>query len=196
MTVGARAPAPVRLTLSLAGFRQEVTVNTQTREVGAGATTNADAVSVDQDMLERLPVLDQDVVASAARFLDAGVLGNGGVTLVVDGVAVNALRVSASAVQQIKVNQDPYSAEVFAPRSRAGVEILTKPASAQFHGQGDLLWRNAALDARNAFAPEKPTDRKHIVEGAFGGPAGHGGKVSFHLPEAIRPRTSRQSSTP
>jgi len=39
---------------------------------------------------------------------------------VVNGMEVSALRVSASAVQQIKINQDPYSAEYAKARPGAG----------------------------------------------------------------------------
>jgi Carboxypeptidase regulatory-like domain/TonB dependent receptor len=180
VTVGTRAPSRVRITLALATIQQEVTVSNQAPEVATAATTNADAVTVDLNVLESLPVFDQDVVAMASRFLDAGALGNGGVTLVVNGMEVSALRVSASAVQQIKINQDPYSAEYARP-GRGRIEILTKPGSAQYHGEGNLFWRNAIFDAKNAFATEQPVDRKHVLEGVFNGPLGHSGKASFLL---------------
>ena len=93
---------------------------------------------------------------------------------------VSALRVSASAVQQIKINQDPYSAEYARP-GRGRIEILTKPGSAEHHGEANLFFRDAAFDAKNAFATTKPDDRKHIVEGVYGGPLGRGGKTSFFV---------------
>lgn len=178
--VGSRAPARVRITLPLANVKQDITVSDQAPEVNTRAATNSDAVTVDQNLLESLPVFDQDLVATVSRFLDAGSLGNAGVTVVVDGMEVSALRVSASAVQQVKINQDPYSAEYSRP-GRGRIEILTKPGSTRYHAEANLLWRNAKFDARNAFAATKPEDRKHIVEGVFGGPVGHGGKVSFLL---------------
>jgi hypothetical protein len=104
----------------------------------------------------------------------------GGVTVVVNGIEASALRVSASAVQQIKINQDPYSAEYARP-GRGRIEILTKPGSAEHHGEANLFFRDAAFDAKNAFATTKPDDRKHIVEGVYGGPLGHGGKTSFFV---------------
>jgi outer membrane receptor protein involved in Fe transport len=86
--------------------------------------------------------------------------------------------VSASAVQQIKINQDPYSAEYARP-GRGRIEILTKPGSAAFHGEANLFFRDAALDAQNAFATTQPQDRKHIIEGVFGGPVAGSGTTSF-----------------
>ena len=86
-------------------------------------------------MLDSLPVFDNDFVATMSQFLDAGSIGNGGVTIVVNGMEVSALNVSASAMQQIRINQDPYSAEYSRP-GRGRIEILTKPGSQQYHGEG------------------------------------------------------------
>src|SRR5262249_4199961 len=108
----------------------------------------------------------------------AGCLGNNGVRVVVNGMEVSALRVSASAVQQIKINQDPYSAEYARP-GRGRIEILTKPGSAEYHGEANVIVRDAALNAKNAFATTKPDDHRRILEGVYGGPVGHGGKTSF-----------------
>jgi outer membrane receptor protein involved in Fe transport len=178
VTIGSRPGAPLRIMLPIANVEQEITVSNQASEVTARAATNSDAVTVDQSLLESLPVFDQDLIATVSRFLDAGSLGNGGVTVVVNGMEVSALRVSASAVQQIKINQDPYSAEYARP-GRGRIEILTKPGSATYHGEANLFLRDAAFDAKNAFATTKPADHKHIVEGVYGGPIGHGGKTSF-----------------
>ncbi len=180
VTVGGRAPSALRITLPLASLKQEVTVSNQAAEVSTGAATNSDAVAIDRAMLDSLPVFDQDLISTVSRFLDAGALGNGGATVVVNGMEVSALRVSASAVQQIKINQDPYSAEYARP-GRGRIEILTKPGSSEYHGEANVFFRDAALDAQNAFAFTKPDDRKHIIEGTLGGPLAAGGKTSFML---------------
>src|SRR5437016_8218698 len=120
LTVGQRAPAPLRVALPLANVKQEITVSNEAPEVSTSATTNADAVTVDQDMLDSLPIFDQDFIATLSRFLDSGSLGTNGVSVVVNGMEVSALRVSASAVQQIKINQDPYSAEYRSEERRVG----------------------------------------------------------------------------
>jgi carboxypeptidase family protein len=180
VTVGSRPPGPVRVTLPLANVTQEITVSTQSEAVTTTASANGDAVTVDASMLEALPVFDQDLIGGVSRFLDAGSLGNGGATVVVNGMEVSALRVSASAVQQIKINQDPYSAEYARP-GRGRIEILTKPGSAEFHGEVNLIARDAAFDARNAFATSKPDERRRTIEGVYGGPVGGRGKTSFLL---------------
>src|ERR1019366_2033508 len=99
---------------------------------------------------------------------------------VVNGMEVSALRVSASAVQQIRINQDPYSAEYSRP-GRGRVEILTKPGGQEYHGDLNAIVRDARLNARNPFATTKPPEERRIAEGFFGGPLGSSGKTSFML---------------
>ena len=54
-----------------------------------------------------------------SRFLDSSALGTNGVMLIVNGVEVNSLTLPASAIQQIKINQDPFFAGVPSARPRA-----------------------------------------------------------------------------
>ena len=176
--VTTRALASQRLVLAIAGLAQEITVSSATAEVGTTAASNVDAVSIDANMLENLPIFDSDYVATMSRFLDAGSLGNGGVTIVVNGMEVNALNVSASAVQRIRINQDPYSAEYSRP-GRGRVEILTKPGGREYHGDVNAVFRDAHLNARNAFATTQPPEQRRIADGFFGGPLGSSGKTSF-----------------
>jgi len=180
LRVGPRPPGAQKLVLAIAGLKQEITVSNAAAEVEATASSNVDAVTVDQSMLESLPVFDHDYVATLSRFLDTGSLGNGGVTVVVNGMEVNALNVSASAVQQIRINQDPYSAEYSRP-GRGRIEILTKPGTQEYHGDVNLIFRDAHLNGRNPFASVKPPEQRHIFEGFLGGPLGAGGKTAFML---------------
>ena len=177
--VGSRAPSPQRLVLDLASIAQDVTVSNVAAGVKASASGNQDAVTLDQEMLSALPVLDRDLIATASQFLDPAALG-GGVTIVVNGMEVSALNVSAAAVSQIKINQDPSSAEYSRP-GRGRIEILTKPGSQQYHAEFNTLIRNGHLSARNAFASAKPQEQRQSVEKFFGGPIGHDGKTMFML---------------
>jgi hypothetical protein len=180
ITAGSRAQSPVRITLQLAGVTQEITVSNSVPQVNADAAANSDAVTVDQDMLDSLPVFDQNAVAALSRFLDTGSIGTSGVTVVVNGMEVNGLNVSASAVQQIRINQDPYSAEYSRP-GRGRIEILTKPGAQTYHAEGNVIFRDSQLNARNPFADVRPAEQRRIFEGFLGGPVGHGGKTSFML---------------
>ncbi len=180
LRVGTRPIPSQRLVLDLAALAQEITVSNAATEVGAAAGSNVDAITVDQDMLASLPVFDNDFVATMSQFLDAGSIGNGGVTIVVNGMEVSALNVSAAQMQQIRINRDPYSAEYSRP-GRGRVEILTKPGTQQYHGEGSLVFRDAAVNARNPFATTKPPEQRQIYEAFLGGPLGTSGRMSFVL---------------
>ena len=181
LRVGTRAPpSPQRLVLPLGDLTQEITVSNAASDVGATSGNNVDAITIDQNMLEALPVFDHDFVATMSQFLDAGSIGNGGVTIVVNGMEVSALNVSASAMQQIRINQDPYSAEYSRP-GRGRVEILTKPGTQDYHGEGTLIFRDAHANGRNPFATARPPEQRRIYEGFLAGPVGKSGKMSFML---------------
>jgi hypothetical protein len=178
LTVGARAPGAVRLTLVVAGVVQEATVTEGSLQAGTRAAGNLNSIVVDQSGLENLPVLDQDYLATLSRFLDASATGTNGVSLVVDGVEANSVGVSASAIQQIKINQDPYAAEFFRP-GRGRIEVITKAGSDAYHGTANVIFRDAALNARDPFASAKAPDQKRIYEGYLSGPLGNGKRSSL-----------------
>ena len=178
--VASRTITNQKLVLELAAIAQEVTVSDRRAEVGANAASNVDAVTVDADFLNDLPVFDRDIVATMSRFLDAGAIGNGGVTLVVNGMEVRRLDAGASAIARVNINQDPYSAEYSRP-GRGRIEILTKPGSQKFAGELNLVGRDARFNARNAFADSQPSEQRRIIEGFTGGPVRKGGKTAFTI---------------
>jgi hypothetical protein len=178
VTVGNRAPAAVRLVLVVAGVVQDTTVTASSLQANLGAGGNLDTIAASQSTLEDLPVFDQDYIALMSRFLDASAIGTGGVSLVVDGAEANSVGVTPSAIQQIKINQDPYSAEFSRP-GRGRIEVITKAGTDAFHGTANAIFRDAALAARDPFATDKTPDQKRILEGYLGGPIGDGKRASF-----------------
>lgn len=178
LVVGARTPKSLRLTLPLAGIRQEITVAGETPQVTTNPSTNANAITVTQSTIESLPVFDDDPVTTLSAFLDATSVATGGVTLLVNGMEVNSLDVSSAAIQQIKINQDPYSATYSRP-GRGRIDIITKPGSQQFDGSASFIARDSRLNARNAFATTRPPEQRRIADGYLGGPLGNSNKTSF-----------------
>jgi Carboxypeptidase regulatory-like domain/TonB dependent receptor len=178
VTVGNRAPSAIRVTMPLAGISQEVTVGNTAADVRADAISNVDSSTIDQQALENLPIFNDDVVGTMSRFLDATAVGTNGVMLIVNGVEVNSLTLPASAIQQIKINQDPYAPEFRQP-GRGRIEIVTKPGSQNYSGTASFIFRDAALDARNAFAATKPPEQRRIAEGFLGGPVRRSENTGF-----------------
>lgn len=176
--VTTRAPASTMVVMTIEGFKQEVSVGGTGSETSTNAAANLNSITLDEDTLDDLPVLDQDIVGAVSRFLDSSAIGTGGTTILVDGIEVNALALSASAVQQIKINQDPYAAEFMRP-GRGRIEIITKPGGKDYSGTFNLRFRDSLFNAANAFASSKPPEQRRIYEGTFGGPVPGAKKTNF-----------------
>jgi hypothetical protein len=176
--VGNQEPRPLTVLMSLADLHQEVTVGGEAAQVNTNASDNLDTVTMNRQALDNLPIFDQDYIATMSRFLDSGSIGTSGVTLVVDGVEATRAGVSTSAIQEVKINQDPYSAEYSRP-GRGRIEIITKPGSSEFHATFNFLFRDYHLNARDPFAFIRPPEQRRIFEGNISGPLGKGKKTSF-----------------
>jgi outer membrane receptor protein involved in Fe transport len=180
VAVGTRPPTPVRVTMPLAGISQEITVGNSVAEIRADAISNLDSSTLDEQAIQNLPIFNDDVVGTVSRFLDSTAIGTNGVMLVVNGVEVNSLTLPASTIQQIKINQDPYAPEFRQP-GRGRIEIITKPGSQHFSGTGGLVFRDALLNAKDAFAVVKPPEQRRIFEAFLGGPVGRSKDTGFTI---------------
>ena len=102
-------PAPLSITLSVAAAVQQVTVSAGSQVDLTASESNGDTAVMTQSDLKDLPVFDNDFVSAMGNFLDSGDAGTAGSGLMVDGVEANRAMVSPSAVQEVHINQDPYS---------------------------------------------------------------------------------------
>jgi len=173
-----RQAAPLRVALELAELRQELTVADLRGEIGTSPAENPDTVRLDPELLENLPILGQNILEAASLFLDSSHIGSAGYTLVVDGMESTELGVSASAIREVRINQNPYSAESSSP-GKGRIEITTAEAASSFHGTLNVLFRDHRLDARNAFAASRPPEQRRIYEGHLTGPISKNRKTSF-----------------
>jgi Carboxypeptidase regulatory-like domain len=148
---------------------QDVVVAPESSQVTLDPSANRDQVSTSAGMLEKVPVFDQDYIATLTPFLDQTGVATSGVSLIVDGVEMKGTGVSASAIAEAHINNDPYSVETNRP-GRGRIEIITKPGSAKLHGTLNFTFRDSVFDAKNYFAVSKPFEQKRIYEGSITGP--------------------------
>ncbi|MGH9851270.1 MAG: carboxypeptidase regulatory-like domain-containing protein, partial [Blastocatellia bacterium] len=178
LTVGAQGTAPFQIILPIAELREELAVADRSNQVSANPDENLNVIKLDREALKNLPVLGNDVIGSVASLLDAGSTGSGGPTVIVDGLESKKKKISASTIQEVRINQNPYSAEFSRP-GRGRIEVITKAGSPEYHGEFNFIFRDHHLDARNAFALERPPEQRRIYEGVLTGPLGHGKKTTF-----------------
>ncbi len=132
--ISAKRLAPLRIPLALATQSESVTVGgaDSSPQVSTDTSQNQSANTFERDALDRVPVFDQDYVTTLSRFLDDNSIASSGVSLVVNGIEANGPGVTPSAIQEVKINQNPYSA-LFANPGRARLEITTKPGTPDYH---------------------------------------------------------------
>ncbi|MEK6288663.1 MAG: carboxypeptidase regulatory-like domain-containing protein [Acidobacteriota bacterium] len=177
LTIGAKPTAPLEITLPIADVREEIAVADRPNQANTNPEENLGVIKLDREALKNLPVLGNDIISSVANLVDASSTGSGGPTVLVDGLETTR-KVPASMIKEVRINQNPYSAE-FARPGRGRIEVITKPGEPEYHGEFNFIFRDFRLDARNAFALERPPEQRRIFEGALTGPLGRGEKTSF-----------------
>jgi hypothetical protein len=182
VVAGDTSRTPLKIVLKIAGVEEQVTVaaSDTSAQVNTEIGQNQNGNSVDRDALDRLPVFDQDYITTLSRFLDPDAIGTNGVTLVVNGVEANGPGVTPSAIQNVKINQNPYSA-LFSRPGRARIEITTASGTPKLHGSANFLYRDSLFDARNPFAIVKPGEQRTYYEGSLTGPLSRSKKTTFLL---------------
>jgi hypothetical protein len=182
VTVSTKRPAPLRITLALASQSESVSVGgaDTSPQISTETSENQSANVFERNALDRVPLFDQNYISTLSRFLDENATSTNGVSLVVNGIEANGPGVTPSAVQEVRINQNPYTV-FFANPGRARLEITTKPGTADFHGTVNFLYRNAVFDAANAFAIQKPDESRQYYEGSLSGPLSRDKKTTFLL---------------
>ena len=125
ITVRVAAPSPLRLELAIADVEETVRVDSDASQTNTNASENLDLIRLRSGDLENLPVLDGDVVGALARLLDPASVGSGGATVVIDGLPSSDHNLRASEIQEVRINNNPYSAEYARP-GRGRIEIITR----------------------------------------------------------------------
>jgi hypothetical protein len=164
-----RNSTPLRISLQIAEVREKISVSADDAQGNPNLSSNANQIKMDARTLESLPILGNDVVDVLSRILDPASIATRGPSVIIDGLESSNLKIPASAIQEIRINDNPYSAE-FARPGNGRIEIITKSGSSHYHGSLDVAFRDYRLDARNTFATDRPPEQRRLIEGIFSGP--------------------------
>jgi hypothetical protein len=154
--------------MNVQATKQEVTVAGETNSVvSVDPTQNAGALVLRKEELDSLPD-DPDDLEQDLQALAGPSAGPGGAQIFIDGFTGGRLPPKES-IREIRINQNPFSAEY----DRLGfgrIEILTKPGSDKFHGQGLYSISDDVWNARNPFIPESAPFLTQLFSGNVSGP--------------------------
>ncbi len=161
--------------LQIAVVEQSVEVN-ESASLNTEPTSNASAVTISGTGLQVLSD-DPDDLAQDLQMLAGPSVGPEGGEIYVDGFS-GAKLPPKSAIREVRVNQNPFSAE-FDRLGYGRVEIFTKPGADNLHGDVRMIYGNSIFNAQNPFAPTKPDYQRKMYDASVGGPLGR--KTSFNF---------------
>ncbi|HEY3839918.1 MAG TPA: carboxypeptidase regulatory-like domain-containing protein [Bryobacteraceae bacterium] len=169
------APVMIAAQLKIESEAQEVTVSDQV-QVSTDPTSNVGQLVLRGTDLETLPD-DPDDLAADLQALAGPAAGPNGGQIFIDGFSGGKLPPKSS-IREIRINSNPFAAEY----DRLGfgrIEILTKPGTDKFHGQGFFNFGDKDLNTRNPFLSEQPPFRSELFGGNVSGAINK--KTSFFL---------------
>lgn len=150
--------AMFKVVLAVAAVAIETEVKADENVVSVEPDQNMDAIILGEEFIETLPDNEEDLqeylLLLAGPVAGGAAGGQGGGQIYINGFRGGRLP-PKEAILQVRINQNPFAAEYERPGA-GRVEIITKPGNNEWHGGGGVSFRNAALDARNAFAEVKP----------------------------------------
>lgn len=169
VTIDAGAVATLNLQLRVVAAKQEVTVQENAGpSVSTDPANNAGALVLRDVDLQALPD-DPDDLQADLEALAGPSAGPSGPQMFIDGFTGGRLPPKES-IREIRINQNPFSAEY----DRLGfgrIEILTKPGTDKYRGQGFFNISDTRFNARNPFGPsEKAPFQSKQFGGNFSGP--------------------------
>src|SRR5262245_22080280 len=165
LTIEAAGFAPERKTLTLTAsttvdVKLRVAINERVDVLGGlvrlslDSDQNLSGIRLSGKALEALPD-DPESLLQALRLL-AATTGTRPdlVSFYVDGLPLTQRVPAKDVIQSVRINANPFSPE-FAEPGTSRVEILTKPASEHYHGNGRIDFNDARMNSANPFEPDK-----------------------------------------
>lgn len=163
------ASRQLNLSLKIATDQQQLTVGAQAEGLSVSSEENATSTVIKGKDLDALSD-DPDVLQSELGALAGPSAGPDGGQVYIDGFTDGKLPPKSS-IQEIRINQNPFSAEY----DRIGygrIEIITKPGASKLSGRIGFGYLNSALDTSNSLVSVQPSYQYYSLGGSVTGPLG------------------------
>jgi len=143
-------PQTLDVRLRIADQAELVTVEDE-GEMDGDPGHNGDSLTLKGSAIDRLP-LDSVEMLQELQALSGGSSPD----LYVDGFSGGTLP-ARDTIREIRINQNPYSAQYDAPPGNGRIEVLSKPGSSKFHGDFYTFGNASALNTQNPFTTDQPS---------------------------------------
>lgn len=150
----------------------QLIIATQTQEIEVSADTNSaadpnnngDQITLKGHALDQLPT-DQTQLQQQLNALSGGDAPE----LYINGFSGGTLP-PKDTIREIRINQNPYSAQNDTNPVNGRIEIFTKPGADKLHGDLYVEGNDSPFNSRNPFAPNLPPYYDYQSFGSLGGP--------------------------
>ncbi len=166
ITLAANQAKRIDIVMAIEVAQQSVSVSDEVSEVNVEAGGNTSAVVLKGEDLQALAD-DPDELASELSALAGPAAGPNGGEIYIDGFSGGELP-PKSAILQIRVNQNPFSAE-FDRLGYGRIEIVTKPGTEKLHGQALLQGNDKSFNTGNPFTANIPEYHSYQFSGSLSG---------------------------
>jgi Carboxypeptidase regulatory-like domain len=155
------------IVLPLARQQYSVTVESRSSHLDTATEAHKDAFTLTPDDFKNLPAKDGDILSALSSFVNPA--GGASATIIVDGMERTDADLPLSSIQQVRINNNAYSAE-FPKPGKGRIEIETKGGDDSLHGGFIARARNSVFDARNPMTDKKLPFSRYGYEANISGP--------------------------
>lgn len=159
-----RRTTPFDVTLKVS-INEKVDVKKDDTAISTEPDKNLTAITLSEKELEALPD-DPDELLETLRQMAGGA---GDASIYVGGFRERGQLPPKEAIQMIRINSNPFSAE-FSEQGFSRIEIILKPGADTFHGNFRFNFNDESINARNPSANFRAPSQERSYNGSFTGP--------------------------
>ena len=161
--LSAGKPATLDIRLGTVVDAQQITVD-DSNSLDTDPTHNGDSITLRGKALNDLPLDSTELLQELQ-----GLSGSPTPDLYVDGFS-NGTLPPRDTIREIRINQNPYSAEYDTNPGNGRVEIFTKPGNGQLHGDFYAYGNSNSFNTSDPFVTNQPPYYSDNFYGALSGP--------------------------
>ena len=157
----------VNIAMAIETAQQSVTVSETATQVNTEASGNVSSIVIKDKDLDALSE-DPDDLANELSALAGPSVGPSGGQMYIDGFS-NGTLPPKSAIKEIRINSNPFSAEYDRP-GFGRIEIITKPGADKLRGRLFSQGNDNVFNTGNPFTPNVPPYHSLSLGGSISGP--------------------------